>query len=1215
MTEFGDNTPGRVAVIGFSLRVPGAGHEHQFWRNLSAGTESISLFSDDELDPRQQGLRNNPDYVRRGGVLADIDRFDAEFFACSAREAQLIDPQQRQFLQACWEALENAGYETETYAGLIGIYAGAGINTYLCLNVLPNADLADFASLQSIITANDKDYLCSRIAYKLNLRGPAVVVQTACSTSLVAVHLACQSLLSGECDMALAGGVSIRVPQRSGYVYQEGGILSPDGHCRPFDAQSCGTVPTNGLGVVVVKRLEDALADGDHIRAVILGSAINNDGSRKVGFMAPSIDGQASVIAEAQAVAGVTSDSIGYIEAHGTGTELGDPIEIRALSKIFAQSSQRADRCALGSVKGNLGHLDTAAGVVGLIKCVLCLEHRMLPPTVNFHQPNPKLDLARTPFYLSNTIQPWRRDDRPLRAGVSSFGIGGTNAHVVLEEAPEVHEDGTSSGDSLLLLSARTPEALERITENLRSYLEEHSDLPLRDVAYTLQVGRRSFAHRRMFVARNRSDLMGLFASRDPARVLDALVERKNRPLSFLLPDHGVGDVDRAGAWYRSVQPFRKAMDDCAQLFHPHLGLDLNDLLRPQSSGGTALDNRAEATAAISAGALFSVEYAMARALIEWGLQPEAMLGVGVGEYVAGCIAKVLPLEMAVAAITDRDRAHRLNRAAVTRPDQGQLRQPEIPFISGATGTWITNAQATDPCYWFEHDGRPAFLDRAVKTLLDDANTQPLDLGPGPGFCESFRERTNQAWCVTPIPLFREMDAQAGDSEFPWGALGQLWLNGVGINWAVIQSARRRRVPLPTYPFEGRSYWIAPPANLAPGSADVAPLVPIDAPRATRARAYSAPNSETEVQLVRIWEEVLGCTPIGINDDFFDLGGDSLAALQIATRIRRIFPGDIPVQKLAGASKIAQLAELIDAVAQRPSPRNTGLGAIVGTSPLVTLQTGKADLPFFCVHPAGGTVLCYVPLARRLGPEQTFYGLQAPSLYGGDEPSSIEEKADLFIRLIRQTQPRGPYLIGGHSYGGNLALEIASQLIRASEDVALLALLDSYPPEAYRELPSAERFREAFPRFVGSYLGVDTAYYAEAPSILAQVGILYPELTPDAIEQIFNVWLGHFRALQEYQPRSTYPGQITYYCCESDAVGGMVDLGARNLLGSRRAEAWSRLSSVPLDIHFVPGDHFSLLRVPYVDTLAALLRQSIERSVLHSDRAKAVVTGYSNPNR
>src|SRR5580704_9955963 len=318
------NGPLGIAIIGLSLRVPGADNERQFWRNLSSGTESLRPFADDELelDPRQQSLLSNPDFVRSGGALEDIDRFDGEFFGCSAREAQLLDPQQRLFLQASWEALESAGYDPDRYAGSIGIYAGAGINTYFCLNVLPGADLTNFAMLQSIITANDKDYLCSRVAYKLNLRGPAVVVQTACSTSLVAVHLACQSLIAGECDMALAGGVSIRVPQKSGYLYQEGGILSPDGHCRPFDAQACGTVASNGLGVVVLKRLEYAARDRDNVRAVILGSAINNDGSRKVGFMAPSIDGQASAIAEAQAVAQVTPDSIGYIETHGTGTGL-----------------------------------------------------------------------------------------------------------------------------------------------------------------------------------------------------------------------------------------------------------------------------------------------------------------------------------------------------------------------------------------------------------------------------------------------------------------------------------------------------------------------------------------------------------------------------------------------------------------------------------------------------------------------------------------------------------------------------------------------------------------------------------------------------------------------------------------------------------------------------------------------------------------------------
>ena len=1189
------NRSSEIAIIGLSLRVPGADNERQFWHNLSTGTESLTVFTDDELDLglRHRVLLNHPNFVRSGGVLEDIDRFDAEFFACSAREAQLLDPQQRLFLQACWEALESGGYDPDRYAGSIGIYAGAGINTYFILNVMPSIDLTDFATLQSIITKNDKDYLCSRVAYKLNLRGPAVVVQTACSTSLVAVHLACQSLLAGECDMALAGGVSIRVPQRSGYLYQEGGILSPDGHCRPFDAQACGTVASNGLGVVLLKRFDYALRDRDLVRAVILASAINNDGSRKVGFMAPSVDGQASAIAEAHAVARVTPDSIGYIETHGTGTELGDPIEIRALSKVFSQHSEARINCVLGSVKGNLGHLDTASGIVGLIKSVLCLEHRELPPMVNFSKPNPKLDLASTPFVINNTLQPWISAGRPRRAGVSSFGIGGTNAHVVLQEAPSNRQPESTGGCSLFLLSARTAAALEEVTSRLRTCLEERDELCLEHVAYTLQTGRRHHTYRRMFVARDRSDALHLLGNKDASRVFDSIVESRNRRVTLLLPDQGAEHVSQASEWYRNVQPFGLALDDCARILSSRLGTDVRDFLHPQAD--RSHDRDIQTSAIADAWALFSVEFAVAKTLIEWGLQPEAMLGFGIGECVAACIADVLTLETALTAVACRAAGRHSSLVACVEPERGQFQAPKIPFVSPVTGSWISNEQATNPDYWLRDPSELMPIGQALKTLFEETDAQAVDLGPGSTFYELLGGHTASSPRRTPpIATFHKVESPSTELECPWRTLGNFWLSGIAVNWAMVQpNGRCHRVSLPTYPFGGQSYWIAPPADLprvesGPFSASVASSRPVTG------IAYLAPRSKTEVQLAQMWEEVLGCSPIGVNDDFFELGGDSLAALQIASRIRHVFPLEAPVQKLAQACTVAQLATLIEERPESQTHSTLPLADVVGTSPLVILQKGDESKPFFCVHPAGGTVLCYVPLARLLGSNQAFFGLQAPALYGGEEPSAIEEKAHLFLQLIRQCQPRGPYLIGGHSYGGNVAFEIACQLLHEGDEVALLALLDSYPPEAYQELPPPEQFREAFPRVVASYFGLDTAQEMKPSLILTKVHAIYPDLTTETIEKIFQAWLGHFRALQAYRPRSTYSREITYFCCESDADAGIINPAACNLSGSRRAEAWSRFSMLPIRVHRVPGNHFTLLRSPHVETLAVLLRRAID---------------------
>ncbi|HEY7419610.1 MAG TPA: polyketide synthase, partial [Ktedonobacteraceae bacterium] len=429
------NSLDHIAVIGMACRFPGARNVREFWSNLQHGVESITFFSPEELADLDPDLRRDPHFVPARAVIDDASLFDAAFFGYTPREAQVMDPQQRIFLECAWEALEDAGYAAHSPKERIGIYAGAAMNTYLLQNARELAE--DFFQMA---TSNDKDFLASRVAYKLNLCGPAVTVQTACSTSLVAVHLACQGLLGGECEMALAGGISLNLPQKAGYLYQEGGIFSPDGHCRAFDSEARGTVNGDGVGLVVLKRLDDALKAGDSIIAVVRGSAINNDGSHKVGFTAPSIEGQAAVITEAQNVAQVDADSLSYIEAHGTATPLGDPIEVLALNRAFRRQTTRSGFCALGSVKTNIGHVDVAAGVAGLIKTLLALKYRQIPPSLHFHVANPHIDFAQSPFYVNTQLIDWPVGPTPRRAGVSSFGIGGTNAHVILEEAPQNEE-------------------------------------------------------------------------------------------------------------------------------------------------------------------------------------------------------------------------------------------------------------------------------------------------------------------------------------------------------------------------------------------------------------------------------------------------------------------------------------------------------------------------------------------------------------------------------------------------------------------------------------------------------------------------------------------------------------------------------------------------------------------------------------------------------
>ncbi|WDD36958.1 beta-ketoacyl synthase N-terminal-like domain-containing protein (plasmid) [Nostoc sp. UHCC 0926] len=644
-----------IAIIGMAGRFPGANNVDIFWQNIRDGIESICFFTDEELlsGGINPALLNDSLYVRARGVLENIELFDASFFGFSPREAEITDPQHRLFIECVWSALENAGYNSQTYTGQIGLFAGVAASNYLLSNLYPNRELMESVDSFQILIGNDKDFLPTQVSYKLNLRGPSINVQTACSTSLVTVHLACQSLLNGESDIALAGGVSIRVPEKTGYHYQEGRINSPDGHCRAFDAKAKGTNGGSGLGVVVLKRLEDAFADGDFIHAVIKGSAINNDGSLKIGYTAPSVDGQREVILEALALAGVEPETITYVEAHGTGTPLGDPIEIKALTQAFHASTNKKGFCPIGSVKTNVGHLDTAAGVTGLIKTVQALKNKQIPPSLHFKDPNPQIDFANSPFYVNAILSEWKTNGTPRRAGVSSFGIGGTNAHVILEEAPVVERLDASRPWQLLLLSAKTTTALETNTANLATHLQQHPDITLPDVAHTLQVGRRAFDHRRIVVCNGCEDAVKVLTSPDPQRLLTYHHKPSHRPVIFMFSGQGAQYVNMARELYLVEPTFFQHVNICADILQPLLNLDIRHILFPKEQQIEAATQKLEQTA-LTQSALFVIEYALAQLWMEWGVHPEAMIGHSIGEYVAATIAGVFSLEDALPIVATR---------------------------------------------------------------------------------------------------------------------------------------------------------------------------------------------------------------------------------------------------------------------------------------------------------------------------------------------------------------------------------------------------------------------------------------------------------------------------------------------------------------------------------------------------------------------------------
>src|ERR1041384_2874045 len=651
-----------VAIIGMAGRFPGARNLAEFWRNLRAGVESITFFTDEELLAAGVAPETleDPSYVKARGVLDDIEQFDSAFFGFNPREAEMIDPQQRLFLESAWAALEDAGYGAPE-AALVGVFAGVGMSFYL-LNLLSNAAASAAGTQETVIDTtqivigNDKDFLSTRVSYKLNLKGPSVVVQSACSTSLLAVHLACQSILNGECDMALAGGVRLSVPSRAGYYAVDGGIMSPDGHCRAYDARAAGTVAGSGVGVVVLKRLSDALADGDNIRAVIRGSAANNDGSHKIGYTAPSVEAQATVITEALAVAGVEPDSVTYVEGHGTATSLGDPIELEALTKAFRASTDRVGYCALGSVKSSIGHLDAAAGVAGLIKTVLMLEHGEVAPSLHFEKPNPKTGLEQSPFYVAKEGGAWEAGaGERRRAGVSSFGLGGTNVHLVLEEVIPPSDDGASGNWQTLLLSAKTPSALDAATDNLAAQLEEHPETNLADAAYTLAVGRREFGFRRAVVCATAAGDVDALRTLDAARVAEGAPGDGRRSVAFMFPGGGAHYANMCVELYRHEPKFREEIDLCARLFEPPVGFDVREGLYPSPERANETTVRLLRTS-IGLPALFATEYALARLWMSWGVEPTAMIGHSLGEYAAACLAGVFSLEDAVAVVALRGR-------------------------------------------------------------------------------------------------------------------------------------------------------------------------------------------------------------------------------------------------------------------------------------------------------------------------------------------------------------------------------------------------------------------------------------------------------------------------------------------------------------------------------------------------------------------------------
>jgi acyl transferase domain-containing protein/surfactin synthase thioesterase subunit/acyl carrier protein len=846
-----------------------------FWRNLRDGVESITFFEKNELREAgvEQALLEDERYIRACPMLEGIDLFDAPFFGYVPREAELMDPQHRLFLECAYESLEDAGYDPGAYPGRIGVFGATNMSTYLLAN-LGVGDVSRLVEDVELLIGNDKDYLTTRVSYKLNLRGPSINVNSACSSSLVAICLACESLLNYRCDMVLAGGAAVSVPQKTGYLYRDvAGGLSPDGHCRAFDAKAAGTVFGSGLGIVVLKRLAEAAADRDAIRAVIRGYAVNNDGCAKVGYMAPSVDRHADAVREALIMAEVKPESIGYIEAHGTGTALGDPIEIAALTRAF--EGVPSGVCAIGSVKTNIGHLTSAAGVAGFIKTVLALQHRKLPPSLNFETLNPRIDFSRSPFFVNTRLREWASNGDTRRAGISALGVGGTNAHIILEEAPERAPEPSSRPAHLLVVSARSPEALANSCEALASRLASAGAPPLADAAYTLHAGRKPFEHRKAVVCATPDEAAELLRAGSGRGVATGVARAESRPVVFLFAGAGSSTTARNLA---DVEPlFAAELNGCLSHADPDLRREMEAVL-----AGAAVPMCARTALP----ALLAYECALARFWMTLGVRPTVVLGHSLGEYAAAVTAGLLQLADAFAAVTLRgsllDRlppgamltaglsaaalepllGGHMSVAAVNGPElcmvsglieeidsleqelrkRGALhlrspisgaahshlvdpvldefaafmksippRPAAIPMISCLTADWIRAGQALEASHWVRHMRQTALFSQALEKALGEDGAALLEIGPDQTLTSLVRRHPALAAGHVLAPSSPAAGSRQPANRYLLEAAGKLWVSGVTFGWHhLYRHEKRGRVPLPTYPFERQRYWIEP---------------------------------------------------------------------------------------------------------------------------------------------------------------------------------------------------------------------------------------------------------------------------------------------------------------------------------------------------------------------------------------------------------------------
>lgn len=1182
-----------IAVVGMACRYPGAADVREFWGMLRDGVEGITHFDSDDLVAKgaDPDLVRRPEFVPAKGVLEGAQNFDWPFFRYNRADAANIDPQQRVFLECASTAIDDAGIDPGRFSGRIGVYAGSD-RTLL--------DAGDDVSPLVRVVSHEKDFVATRVAYKLGLRGPAVTVQTACSTSLTAIHMANQALLGGECDAALAGGVAVSPLGEWGYLHEQGSVLSPDGHCRPFDAQAAGTIPSEGVGVVVLKRLNDALRDGDRIAAVIRGSALNNDGSDKLGFTAPSIPGQSEAIRHAHKVSGVDPWEIDYVECHGTATPMGDPVEVAALTDAFGMLPEDHTTTWLGAVKSNIGHTSAAAGVAGFIKTVLMIEHRELVPTLHFTAPNPLLDLDSSPFRVCTETRPWPEDGTPT-AAVSAFGVGGTNAHVILQAAPVRERPATPSGPHVLTLSAASSEALGRLRQDLAGRLESGSTLELAEVARTL-ADRRRFAHRQAVVAQDRAQAAELLRDASQPATAKSLSQ-----VAFLFPGHGVLRHAAGVSAHRLLPEFRTRFDEISEFVRSTYELDLSPIVTETDVPPEWFNDLAHQQVG-----LFAIGYALGRQLGEWGIKPAALFGNSVGEYAAAALAGVWSPTDAAGLVYERAQAIRVTEpgrmVAVNAPlDEVERRVrldgqvavsmisrggvvlsgpaaeitellegdalkgldlrllnvdraghgpilapvsdrltelitathtqlPTLRLVSDLTGDWADPEAVCGPEYWAEQVRRTVQLDGAMQTLLGTDCDTFIELGPGSTMLGALRFR--EEWDPSRHTGVPMLGRPEDGESGLLRALGTLWEHDLDAVEGTLAGRGERplRCSLPGHPFTAQ---------------DPRTEQPRPASGSDRRTTAADRGLSMHAQVEKLWCRALGVSSASAADHFFALGGESLMVLNLMAQLRDKGGVNVPAAEFMRNPTFGHLLELVE------QQWDTGTPAPPVGVAVLREGTGR---PLFLVADAAGSALSYRELAEHLDTGRPVLGLEPQS--ANASRMSVENVAAHHVEALLRAQPSGPYTIGGWSFGAVVAHEIARQLAARGEDVDMLVCLDAYVPGR-----------------AGRPIGSDAGFVLGHLRLMASAALGLGQVGAQARRNpaLRGLLLDKFRVLSRYRPQPV--------TCPAVVLKVEVDPREAELL--RRSIRGLYAGGVT--VRPVGGDHWSMLRNPHVPKLAAAL--------------------------